>query len=88
MALFDGLLNLTLTVADWPGVRPAAGLVSNGDPERLTVALTRTTLAGSPVKSISKGPLIGLVPMFLKVTVPLKVWLTRLYVRPEAVVVT
>jgi hypothetical protein len=76
---FDGFLNWTLTVTDWAGARLAmAGTVRYGVPERLAVAFTSVTVAGVPKKTICKGPLIALPLIFERVTVPLKVWLTRL----------
>ena len=86
---FEGFLNCTLTVTDWPGARPvAAGIVMYGVVETLPVAFTRLTLVGTPKKSTCNGPPIAVVPIFFKVTVPMKVWLTRLYAKPEDVMAT
>jgi hypothetical protein len=77
-----GLSNCTLTVADWPGARlatpPTMGIVRYGDPEKSPVAFASVTPAVSPVKTIWKGPLIAPLLMFVMVTVPLKVRVTRL----------
>ena len=79
MTAFEGFLNCTLTVADCPGARVAtAGTVRYGVPERLPLAFTSVTPAGIPKKTICKAPLIALLLILLMVTVPLKVWLTRL----------
>ena len=49
MVVFEGVLNWTLTVADWPGARLAtAGTVMYGVPDRSPVAFTSVTLAGVP----------------------------------------
>ena len=78
MVTFDGFLNCTLTVADWPGARLATETVTYGAPDTLPEAFTSVTPDGIPLNTIWKGPAIGLLLMFLMVTVPLKVWLTRL----------
>jgi len=71
---FDGFVSCTLTVDDWPGARLAtAGTVRYGVPERLPVAFTSVTPVGIPVKRICKGPLIALLLIFVRVTVPLNV---------------
>ena len=77
---FDGFLNCTLTVADWLGASvETAGTVRYGVvPKRLLVAFATVTPAGRPMKRICSGPLIALPLIFVRVTVPLKVWLTRL----------
>jgi hypothetical protein len=56
----DGLLNCTLTVADWPGARlAAAGTVRKGLPPNVPVGLTSATPLVNDVNTIWNGPLIA-----------------------------
>jgi hypothetical protein len=45
----------------------------NGDPEKVPWAFASVTPALRLLKSIEKGPVIGLLLIFMTVTVPLKV---------------
>jgi hypothetical protein len=79
MLKLEGFFNCKLTVTELPDARPdTAGTVTYGMSLNVFVAFTRVTPAGSDVKTICRGPLIVVTPMFLTVSVPLKVWLTRL----------
>jgi len=76
---FEGSLNCTPTVADSPGARLAMpGTVRYGVPESALVAFASVTPDLRPMKSICKGPLMLPPRIFLMVTVPLKVLVTRL----------
>ena len=55
-----------------------AGSVKYGVPERLPVEFISVTPDGIPKNTIFNGPLIAVLLILLMLTVPLKVWLTRL----------
>ena len=74
IAVFEGFLNWTLTVTDWPGERlAAAGTVMNGLLKKVPVELGTVTPLGSAMKRIWNGPLMELPLVFVIVSVPLNV---------------
>lgn len=86
---FVELVNCTATEAVAPGAKLLApGTVRYELPLNVPVAFASSTPLVNDVKTIWKGPLNVLVLMFVIVTVPSKVLLTRLYAKPEAVVAT
>lgn len=83
---FDGLLNCTLTLTDWPGARlPAPGTAMKGVPALVPVAFDRVTPVGKFVSSTRTGPVIAWLPVLVTINLPLNVPFTRLYKKPVPV---
>ena len=83
----DGLLNCTVAVLLWPGARlDTIGKVTKELPLNTPVPFTTVTPAVRDDRTRWIGAMIALLPIFLTVTVPLKVCVIRLYARPDVVV--
>jgi hypothetical protein len=76
MTELEGFVKWTVMEADWPAVRPT-GMAMNPEPT-FEVGLASVTPGGRLVKPTWSGPAIAELLMLVTVTVPLKVWVTRL----------
>ncbi len=74
IVVFEGFLNSTATLADWPAARlPEVGTVMNGNPPKLPEGVVMVTPFVKELKTSWKGPSIGEALILAMVTVPLKV---------------